>query len=884
MQHSSRFRTIALAGAALVGTGILVPPVQAQGSASQAETGTTFDIGAMSLAEAAKLFTAQSGVTVQFATDGAGAVVVSAVRGTFTIPDAFTRLVAGAGVSWHRASSGAIIVDGVVSADAGGEHVLQSVRVEGSAGGGSGVFAPLDGFGRGAGANGSTDVTATEGTGSLTTNGTSIASKMPLSFKETPQSVSAITSEQIKQQNLTDVAAALNVVPGITLNYRDGNTPTFISRGFVVNTMVVDGGAPLLYPGGSSIGGSTRPFASTPDLSEYDHIEVLKGSAALFGGAGDPGGAVNLQRKRPLDHSQFIATGHYGSYDNGRAEIDMTGPATADGHLRARVDVAFQNQHFFYDFANRRTVHAYGVIEGDLGVDTVLRAGASYEWRHERGENFNGLPRFGNGADLNLPRSKNFSAPWAYVDSRTDEQFVQFEHAFGDRWKLELSGTRVATRSEGLSPQYQGSGIRPNGSNFLYVGPYLATVDTEQYVADGHVNGKFNLFGFEQQILIGADYQHVTPIYQQLSNFVLTSVNVFTHDPASIPAPAPLTAANANSNLYSRSPNQQIGAYLNVQLQPVAGLHLNGGVRYTDYTSDLDSINITQFQLVPGGPLFPFRSSSKLRAAYHNNFTPSAGIVYDVTRTISVYGSYADIFRPTGPYVTAANELIPPLRGRTFETGVKFAPANGKLNVSLALFDVIQRNVPLQASTGPTTIGTCCFVAGAAIHNRGIEAQLSGEVLPHWQINAGYTYLDISYNDVYRDYLTGPKASQTPVSLTQQPAHQGKIWTSYDLPGALSPFTIAGGLRVESSRLTYGTSCMILTPTSCSGTAPFRFTQGAYAVFDASLTYRVANHFEMTVNLTNLTDRHYYTSTGNANFGNYYGEPRQVLVSLRAKY
>ena len=82
-------------------------------------------------------------------------------------------------------------------------------------------------------------------------------------------------------------------------------------------------------------------FLGTPDLNEYDHIEVLRGADALFAGAGNPGGTVNLVRKHPLDTDELMFSSSAGSWGNVREELDVTGPlqvfATTNDSERSEI-------------------------------------------------------------------------------------------------------------------------------------------------------------------------------------------------------------------------------------------------------------------------------------------------------------------------------------------------------------------------------------------------------------------------------------------------------------------------------------------------------------------------------------------------------------------
>ncbi len=65
-------------------------------------------------------------------------------------------------------------------------------------------------------AYGKVDLSTTEGTGSYTTGNMSTATGLNLSIRQTPQSVSVVSNQLIKDLNLKDVDTAMNYANGIT--------------------------------------------------------------------------------------------------------------------------------------------------------------------------------------------------------------------------------------------------------------------------------------------------------------------------------------------------------------------------------------------------------------------------------------------------------------------------------------------------------------------------------------------------------------------------------------------------------------------------------------------------------------------------------------------
>ncbi|WP_350283300.1 TonB-dependent receptor plug domain-containing protein [Nitrosomonas sp.] len=144
----------------------------------------------------------------------------------------------------------------------------------------------------------------TEGTGSYTTNQSSYGKGQTL--KELPQTVTIMTHERIQDQQLKTLDDVLERTPGVTVQQTSTAYSVFYSRGFQITNFQIDGNSPLLsrpetqvYAGGLS--------TSQMDLAMFDRIEVLRGSDALYGTSGEPGGAINLVRKKPTRQFQMNA-------------------------------------------------------------------------------------------------------------------------------------------------------------------------------------------------------------------------------------------------------------------------------------------------------------------------------------------------------------------------------------------------------------------------------------------------------------------------------------------------------------------------------------------------------------------------------------------------
>lgn len=854
--------------AALGAAPTLAAAQTAQTPAAVAEPTIAFNAPAGPLDKALRRFADQTGFQMVYDTTIVQGLKTVGVSGRMTPQEALARLLAGTALTFHMPEPHTVIIE-AVPASIAGARTLGPVQVEGVQTQG---FAALNGFGAGAGSNGSSDPTATEGTHSLTTNGAEVASKTPQSLKDTPQSVTVITAERIQEQNLTDLASALEYTPGITVASPNGGIqPQFYSRGFTISAFQIDGGAPLDL-------GVNSNYSSTPNLGEFDNIQVLRGSDALFGGQSEPGGVVSLSRKRPLDHYQFLGEVDVGSWNNYEVQLDATGPIAFDGHLRGRLVVSDQDRDYFYETAHQNKSFVYGVLEADLGPNTILRAGGSYEHQDNQGFDGNGLPRYANGADLGLSRSTNLAAPWSYFDLVTPEVFASLEHRFDSDWGLKINFTRLAQNNAYAENTISNTIATGNTTTHARVqsGVAEATNTETKYAADATLNGALEVFGLTQKLTVGADYSSSVGSGINYANHTkITTNDLFNFDPDSLnpePARPKLASTTPTKN------QEQWGGYVTLDMQPIKNLHLIGGVRDTSYESQFEQDTNLGFLTI----------KVKTSALNAGNLTPYGAIRYDLIPEVSLYASYADIFTVQANELSPSGSPLPPTAGVTYETGIKGAFRGGKLNASLSYYYTDQSN---QETPDPDTASCVnpnnCYLINGAVISEGVDFEVSGEILPNWQVQAGYTYNVNHYNQA--EISSGNVQSGFTVFQSQQPSQQFKLWTTYTPVGRFDRWTLGGGLRLESARSEDGFMCNVaLTPVTgaCpSGvTVPFAFTQGLYTVVDLRAGYKINSHLQASLDITNIGDTRYYSTINTPTGDNFYGEPRAFMFSLRARY
>ena len=669
------------------------------------------------------------------------------------------------------------------------------------------------------------------------------------SLKEVPQSVTVITSKLIEDQNLTMMSDAMAKATGIVATTDSMGNSEFRSRGFVIDNYQVD-----------NLGTSyTSTFRPDFDLAIYDRVEVLRGADGLFSAAGEPGGTVNLARKRPTDQLTTSISLAYGSWNNSRVEGDIGGAIALDGKLRSRLVGVWQDREFFYNPADEAKQVIYGILEYDLTPSTKISGGVSHQ--HADGITWmSGLPTFNDSSQLGLPRDVALNVDWATRDTTIRETFVNAEHTFNDNWSAKLSAMKQRYDFDYIQLGVRGPADRATG---IFGEPSAYSEDDGNH-SDGvdlSLNGRFNAWGFEHKLVMGIDSRS-SHGKQMRNNFDVAfpdgEVGLDNFPGLNLPEPK-LGGYNHGWPAWGA---EQKGIYARLNLQASDSTHVIVGGRYAnfrDYSSykgfDEDG-NITESEI--------------LGWREDGIFTPYAAVTYDVTQAWTAYASFTEIYKPqnkfAGPPENQAR--LDPITGSNYELGTKGSVLDGALNVSAALYRIERDGEAVQ----DTRYGqnSSFYLPLGKIVSEGVDLEVSGEVALGLEVFAGYTY---NRNENERNNM---------IYSALTPKHIFKVWTDYNLPGSLSKWAIGGGVTAKSSHANTGTYWVW---SGASWTQPlFEIKQGGYSIWDARLKYQIADSWDLALNVNNVLDKNYYATLGVPSSGNWYGTPRNATLTLRGKF
>ncbi len=686
----------------------------------------------------------------------------------------------------------------------------------------------------------------TEGSGSYTAQAVTIG-KGSHSLKETPQSVTVITRKMLDDQNLNTIEQVMEKTPGITVYDSPMGGKYFYSRGFRMTGQYQYDGVPL------DIGSSyVQADSFNSDMAIYDRVEVLRGAAGMMKGAGGTAGGINFVRKRGdyTPHTQLSLSA--GTWDNYRGQVDTGGPLNESGTVRGRAVVTQQTRQYFYDVAARKDQIYYGALDFDLSADTTLGLGLAYE-DVDATPCWGGLPRYADGSDLKLKRSTCLNTAWNNQRSKRTTVFGDLKHQLNDDWALKVAGV-YSKNTQNMEYAFP-SGSVPVGATATHTLMLGSTYDYDQvdYGFDAYVDGKFDAFGQQHELIVGANASrsHKDDFYAVAA--LPQRQNVLNPD-HHLPRPdESYYLANASRGGPLDMRIQQYGAYSLTRLKLADPLTVVLGSRVSWYSSDSHQVSYWRGE---GTPL-------SAKAKETGQVTPFAAVLFDLNDNLTTYASYTDIFTPQGGYATFTGTTLKPLIGQSYELGIKGEWLDGRLNSSFNLFRTVQKDA---AQDDPRCPDSSCSINSGKVRAQGFEAEISGEVIDRLQVLAGYTYTQTKV-------LEDANPEQDGLAYNAYvPRHLLRVWADYALSGALERVTVGAGVNAQSSNYR-------VSPISGND-----ISQAGYAVWNGRIGYRIDDTWSVALNGNNLLDKRYYATVGTEGFGNFYGEPRNLVMSLKADF
>lgn len=651
---------------------------------------------------------------------------------------------------------------------------------------------------------------------------------------ETPQAVSVIGAEQIRDQKPNKLDEVLRYTAGVRAGTFGADTRNdwWLIRGFKSDDvgLFLDG-LQLFYTSYASW--KLQPF-------NMERVEVLRGPSAVLYGGSSPSGIVNVISKMPpTEPVRYIETG-VNNFGNAYVDFDVGGPVAMqaqdgkqDGKLFYRVVGQVQNGNTQVNFTPDNNYFIAPSFTWKPDADTTFTVLASASKQDTRGINF--LPY--QGTVTNAPFGKiptSFFVGDPNVDKFTREQEMlgyQFERNLTDDLTF-----RQNARFAHIDLTYRGFvGNGWDNINTVTMGRYnwYAKNTANQADLDNQVEYRFNTGPVKHTMLFGVDLKgYQIDDYQAFNFGTVPSINVFN---PSYGLDIPLTGAPFRNFLLTQ---KQAGTYVQDQMK-LGNFTLvlsgrNDWVETTQAARDTGA-NIAQ------------RDDSR--------FSGRAGLIYNFDSGIAPYVSYSTSYNPIIG-LNAQNQLFLPETAKQAEIGVKVAPTGFDGYFTASVFDLKRQNV---ATTDPSNV--LLQNQTGEVTSRGIELEAVANATRELKLIGAFTAYHLFTSKDLDPSLVGKTPTNTPEMLISG-------WADYTFKdGPLEGLGFGGGVRYVGSSWA-DTANTLEVP--------------AVVLGDLAVHYEWQN-WRTAINVINLTDKIYVASCASAS-SCFYGDRRRITASLAYKW
>lgn len=570
-----------------------------------------------------------------------------------------------------------------------------------------------------------------------------VATKISIQNKDLPQTINTVTKELVKDQNAFQLADAVKNVSGvIPSSYYNQYSIRGINQneeGQIINGM------------------RTHQFYFLqPMTSNIERVEVLKGAGSITLSSVDPGGSINMVTKKPLAERRnelSLATGSFNTY---RITTDNTGALNKDKTLLYRFNGAYQQAKSFRDYVNNSGILVSPSLTYLLGNKTIINVEMIYN--ELNGNLDRGQPIFGAVAgktDLNsTPISLNLGAPNDYFKTKDLIIMGNLAHKFNDHITFNTSFMRQSW-SEDLKENRTTNAFVPNMANVAV--PSLAMM---QYVErkqnwsttnlSTYFNFKFNTGDVKHQSLVGYDFHGWEKLkggYQNSARgFLLKNGGTAaSYNPANADQYQTITyngvlIPRTNVNFFDLTPGaaniRNSSNYIFTNLTALPAAYTTTHSAYVQHLVTWKRLNIISGIRHEWFKDITNYNQSNASQFKNSEFIYRFGVNYGITDNINVYGTYLTGYQPqsntvslmpsTSAFFGTANSaaMFQPLTSDLKEFGVKSGFFKNALNINLAVYEINQRNILMNANdpTQPDLL-----VQRGADRSRGFEAEIVEE-------------------------------------------------------------------------------------------------------------------------------------------------------------
>lgn len=677
----------------------------------------------------------------------------------------------------------------------------------------------------------------------------STGSRLGLTLRETPASITVISREQIDARGSLNTQDIARGISGVDNASPPGNAGAVSYRGF-------SGGQVTQLFNGISV--QYDAVAARPvDSWIYDRVEAIGGPSTFLFGAGAVGGAINYVTKLPQRDTFYDGQFRLGSFDSrqGSAGLNqqLAGAPGGRGHY-LRIDANTGASHGWVDGNASRASQIAVSLLSDLGDDVTQTFAFEYQ-REQVDRPYWGTPLKtgtggvvqGAGRILDGTRFKNYN-----VNDGLYEQSVLWARSLTE-WRagpaLTFKNTLYYYRAERDFRNLEN--YRFNAGNSLVLRSGALLQRHEQSMLGNRVEGvlRSTLGGLPSDWSFGADIsQNKVTRYPTSRPAQVDAVDPYDFSPGDfydIPGMTRGHAADRDNRI------RTIALTLENRTEVLPGVAIVSALR-----KDFIDLDLTNRRAVTAAS--PASASRR-----YSPVTGRLGVNWEITPEASLYAQYATAADPpSGLLATASfadvlnNDKL--TTGTQTEVGGKFDFWDGRGSATVSVYEIKRKNM---ATSDPDNPGVSVPVGAQSA--RGIELAAGLQLTSKLSVQGNVAFVDPKYDD-FSQSVGGVAVSRNGNVPTNTPRRIANVWLDY----AFVPDWNASLAARHVGRAYADAANTVWAP--------------SYTVFDAALSHRISPRLNVTARVRNLTDKVYAANATPTMF--YLGAPRSVELTLHARF
>lgn len=549
------------------------------------------------------------------------------------------------------------------------------------------------------------------------------ATKTTETLLDTPQSVSVVTNDDLRDRAAASSKDALAYTPGIITGQGEGRRDEFYIRGFY-------------SPRDTLLDGMRDDSLYFRDLATTDRLEVIKGATAALYGRGAAGGLINRVTKKPQVKQDQEVSLTLGSNQQRRLSLDAGG--ALNEQVNARLISAYDAGNSYRDVVeHKRTLLAPSLAWNISPATQVL---VQTEFQREDHTPDRGIPSL-NGRAVDTEPGTFYGEKFDFTRTDSDLLRVRLTHQFSQNLKLSNHLQYSRTDLDGVNTRNRRVNANGTVSRQITYFPIQQKNLTNQTELSYTVANHLLLAGLELS-------------QQQRDSLVRQTGTAF---PVDLYRPQPvLTAPDFRS----------LPAAIDMNFKAdTAALYLQDQIMVSDAFSVLLGARFDQFRQKQTNHL----RGDQLSERTDHLFSPRIGLSYKPSSEQTVYFTASRSHQPAGGDLLYTGSQpfqdVKPMQTDLQEIGLKQEWLNQRLLTTIALFRVEQSN---QLTADPSDPAGLRQLQIGRQRNQGLELEVLGRLTASTSVHASYTYNDakiVASNDV----RVGNRAEMTP-------AHNASLW------------------------------------------------------------------------------------------------------------